>query len=451
MMISVKGVVFFIYVCSFYFFVKCGCCYNKHSTNDKDSINCEDKKDDNKKDERKDDDKIISDIKEISGYKFNNSSNLFHMTDEYKSKIDNVLGNIGEENRIFIQSDTEGKLFSIYYGLFIAGIITKIDTSKKIYYDIKTGDFSDNCEKKDLWINYVEINKDFKGTYIHCGDILDRCQKTNGCMDCLLLLLYIKKQLKDHVKLICGNHEIMINYTVKNCCKKSDILTTIVAQALKKGWLKYIDDIKIGYDDFILTHKELTIRDIFRIYNFVKELRGEKLKYDINELKNIVKKLDEYDISNTMYHDLGIGDDFTKAIFDVKNDFNKLFSNFIYNNVDKKGINSDIAKYFEHCRKDDVIVNKNDIDLEDHIGSLGKQICGHIHMEYNECYFKKSKILYVDNYSTSYTNGTSGDFRMNLHIIDKTIDIENDKIVCIFNKSSDNFKIYDIKTNKYVC
>ena len=444
-MISVKDVVFFIYVCSSYFFVNCGCCYNKHSTNDKDSINCEDKKDD-----KKDDDKVIGDIKEISGYKFNNSSNLFHMTDEYKSKIDNVLCNISEENRIFIQSDTEGKLFSIYYGLFIAGIITKIDTSKKIYYDIKTGDFSDNCEKKDLWINYVEINKDFKGTYIHCGDILDRCQKTNGCMDCLLLLLYIKKQLKDHVKLICGNHEIMINYTVKNCCKKSDILTTIVAQALKKGWLKYIDDIKIGGEDFILTHKELTNNDIFRIYVFAKTLKSKNLEYKEDELQDINKKLNRYQIENTIHNDFDIGDDFTKAIFDVKNEFNKLFSNFIYNTVDEKGINSDIAKYFEHCGKD-VIVNQDKIDLEDHKGSLGKQICGHIHREYNECYFKKSKILYVDNYSTSYTNGTSGDFKMNLHIIDKTIDIENDKIICIFNKSSDNFKIYDIKTCKYVC
>ena len=445
-MISVKSVVFFIYVCSSYFFVKCGCCYNKHSTNDKDSINCED----NKKDDKKDDDKIIGDIKEISGYKFNNSSNLFQMTDEYKSKIDNVLGNIGEENRIFVQSDTEGKLFSIYYGLFIAGIISKIDTSKKIYYDIDAGDFNDNCEKKDLWINYVEINNDFKGTYIHCGDILDRCQKTNGCMDCLLLLLYIKKQLKDHVKLICGNHEIMINYTVKNCCKKSDILTTIVAQALKKEWLKYIDDIKIGNEDFILTHKELTNNDIFRIYVFAKTLKSKNLEYKEDELQDINKKLNRYQIENTIHNDFDIGDDFTKAIFDVKNDFNKLFSNFIYNNVDKKGINSDIAKYFEHCGKD-VIVNQDKIDLEDHKCSLEKQICGHIHREYCECYFKKSKILYVDNYSTSYINGTSGDFRMNLHIIDKTIDIENDKIVCIFNKSSDNFKIYDIKTNKYVC
>ena len=452
MMISVKGVVFFIYICLFYFFVNGKCCYDKHITKNEDSVNYKENKDKENKDDdiNRDKDKVIGDIKEISRYKFNNSSNLFQMTDGYKSKIDKVLNNVDEGNRIFIQSDTEGKLFSIYYGLFIAGIISKIDTCKKIYYDIDTGDFSDNCEKKDLWINHVEINKNFKGTYIHCGDILDRCQNTNGCIDCLLLLLYIKKQLPDHVKLICGNHEIMTDYPTKNCCKKGDILTTIVAQALKKEWLKYIDDIKIGGDDFILTHKELTNNDFFRIYKFVKELRDKDLKYEKKELDEIVDKIDKYEISNTNYNDFGIGNDFTKEIVKVENEFNKLFSNFIYNNVDKKGINSDIAKYFEHCGYDG-IVNKNQIDLKYHKGSLKKQICGHIHMKYDNCYFKNSKILYVDNYSTSDSDGTSGDFKMNLHIIDKSKDIENDKIVCIFNKSSDNFKIYDIKTNKYVC
>ena len=327
--------------------------------------------------------------------------------DESKLKdIVNEVKKVNEEDRIFIQSDTEGKVFNIISTLQIAKIID-INKPITVYYNFNNGNFEKNKSKNSIELKLFEVNKNFNGTYIHLGDIVDRCTGNHQCLKSLLFLLYIKQELGDKVKLICGNHELTDYFRLGNpgcnCCYNvRDIITLIVFRAISNGQIKYLDKIKIGTPDYILTHKVLYKEDIDQIKHFLKNKMEEK-----KDLKN-------YDIYQ---------------LIDVVNDnFKKYFTNF-FNIKD----NLDIYEYSYFY---DQLYNQ--IVIGDRVGNnynicLDNQICGHDHHEINECYIKGKNILFVDNFSYDINKDYNKIITSNIHFFDKTKELINHKIFYIKN------------------
>lgn len=91
-----------------------------------------------------------------------------------------------------------------------------------------------------------------------------------------MLILYIKQELRDKVKLICGNHELLYETMPWcNCCnlwndeKRITFITRLIClTAISKGQIQYLDKIKIGKTNYILTHKVLYEQDIDQIKRF---------------------------------------------------------------------------------------------------------------------------------------------------------------------------------------
>jgi len=326
--------------------------------------------------------------------------------DENKLKdIVNEVKKVNEEDRIFIQSDTEGKVFNIISTLQIAKIID-INKPITVYYNFNNGNFEKNKNEKSIELKLFEVNKKFVGTYIHLGDIVDRCTGDHQCLKSLLFLLYIKQELGDKVKLICGNHELTDYFRLGNpgcnCCYNvRDIITLIVFRAISNGQIKYLDKIKIGTPDYILTHKVLYKEDIDQIKYFLMNKMKEK------------KDLKDYNIYQ---------------LIDVVNDnFKKYFTDF-FNIKD----NIDIYQY-SSCF--DQLYNQ--IVIGDRVEKLGynicldNQICGHDHHEINKCYIKNKNILFVDNYSFDLT--TYEKPMVNIHFFNKNQELSNHKIFNIIN------------------
>ena len=232
--------------------------------------------------------------------KINVMNNVIDIT-EYKideNKLKNVIDKVNkvkEEYRIFIQSDTEGKVFNINSTLQIAKIID-INKPINIYYNFENGKFENNKSENSICLKLFAVNKNFKGTYIHLGDIVDRCTGNHQCLKSLLYLLYLKQELGEKVNLICGNHELTDYFKCGNvncdCCYDiRDYITLIVFKAISNGQIKYLDKIKIGTTDYILTHKIIYKKDIDQIKYFLKNKMNEKTdlkNYDIIQLINVV-------------------------------------------------------------------------------------------------------------------------------------------------------------------
>ena len=402
----------FNYYCDTYYNYK-----NKKDIENK--VNLSEKNDikNNKKYDNKNKEKIIKNIDmnkisfDITKYKINEN--------ELKNIIDEVK-NVNEENRVFIQSDTEGKVFNIISTLQIANII---DVNKPItvYYNINNGKFENDKSENSIELKLFKVNKKFKGTYIHLGDIVDRCTGNYQCLKSLLLLLYIKQELEDKVKLICGNHELTDYFKLGNrgcdCCYNiRNLITLIVFKAISKGQIKYLDKIKIVTTDYILTHKVLYKEDINKIKYFLKNKMEEK------------KDLKDYDIY--------------KLIDIVNYNFKKYFTNF-FNIKD----NIDIYDYsfcFDQL--------SNQIVIDERVDNLGydicleNQICGHDHHKINECYIKDKNILFVDNFSFDLKTYITKKYQkpmVNIHFFNKNEKLTDHKIFNIIqNENNLDITIY---------
>ena len=415
----------------------------KEDKEDKKKENC--KKDDDKKDDIKEDPliekrkeyfentKVIKEqytlcdkIQDLTKYKIDN--------DEILKDVIKEVNKVNEEDRIFIQSDTEGKVFNIISALQIAKIID-INIPITVYYNFYNGNFEKNESENSIELKLFEVNKNFKGTYIHLGDIIDRCNGDHQCLKSLLLILYIKQELRDKVKLICGNHELMY-YSLQRYCecfdhynkdfndneKKINFITRLIClTAISKGQIQYLDQIKIGNTNYILTHKVLYEQDIDQIKRFLKERMNVK-----TDLKN-------YDIYD---------------LIDVVNDnFKKYFCDFFYNYDKNKTRYHNIIEYttlFDHINGNIVIGDRveNNYDI-----CLNKQICGHDHHKIEECYINKKNILFVDNYSYDEETWEKEKYQkllVNIHFFDKNEKLTKHKAFNIINdKDNLDIKITD--------
>ena len=371
---------------------------------------------------------------DLTKYKIDNDE--FKNNNNLKKIFEEVNKVVNEEDRIFIQSDTEGKVFNITSALQIANII---DTKNPIivYYNFYNGNFEKNESENSIKLKLFEVNKNFNGTYIHLGDIVDRCNGDYQCLKSLLLILYIKQKLGNKVKLICGNHELMyINcQPACDCCyhnpwgdgddKRIHFITRLIClTAISKGQIQYLDQIKIGKINYILTHKVL--------YNKDNKKDVEQIKYFLQNKMNVKTDLKNYGI-----YDL---------IKVVNDNFKKYFCDFFYN-YDKKNKtkNSGIIEYtypFDHLytesnpKKEEHIVFGNRIKYVGYDNCLKNQICGHDHHEIGECYIEQMNILFVDNYSfvlETYKQAGHQKPMVNIHFFDKNEELSKHKAFNIIN------------------
>ena len=335
--------------------------------------------------------------------------------DKLKDVI-NEVNKVNEKDRIFIQSDTEGKVFNIISALQVANIID-INKQITVYYNFYNGNFEKEQRENSIKLKLFEVNKNFNGTYIHLGDIIDRCNGDHQCLKSLLLILYIKQELGDKVKLICGNHELMYyngQYFCDCCFIDSDeniifITRLICLTAISKGQIQYLDKINIGSTNYILTHKVLYKEDINKIKDFLKDKMKEK------------KDLKDYDIYD---------------LIDVVNyNFKKYYCDFFYKyDKNKTTIRNifDNTSLFDHINGKIVIGDrvKNNYDI-----CLDNQICGHDNHKIGECYIKDKNILFLDNYS--FDEETFSKPMSNIHFFNKKEEVNKHKIfqiVCYNNK-----------------
>ena len=348
----------------------------------------------------------------LNNNKKNNSKINYIDINKYKNKLKYVLDEISkieEYNRIFIQSDTEGKKFNILSMLQIAGIID-INKPITVYYNIYTGNFNESSiNEDDIEVKFFEVNKNFKGTYIHLGDIVDRCNGEDGCIYSLLYLLYVKKILSDKIKLICGNHELNY-YDIQDecmCCRyKKNVILKIIFRAISEGEIKYFDSIEIGGIKYILTHKVVSSLDIGKIKSFIKD--------------NVTDKIDlgKFDFYGLMEY--------------VNNIFKNKFREYIERNKDnfEKLETYDLisfSKDYDQASNGFIVNSYRSTDL-DFIKSykgyfLSNQICGHDHHYIYNCYIPTSNILYVDNYSSDVNNNPM----VNIHFFDKNQELNKHK------------------------
>ena len=337
--------------------------------------------------------------------------------DKLKDVNEEVNKVVNEEDRIFIQSDTEGKVFNIISALQIAGII---DINKEIivYYNFYNGKFEKNKNENSIELKLFKVNKDFKGTYIHLGDIVDRCNGEYQCLKSLLLILYIKQELGDKVKLICGNHELMYSGAQPLCAcidgypfadgeKRINFITRLIClTAISKGQIQYLDEIEIGDTVYILTHKVLYQDDIKQIKDFLKESMKEE------------KELDNYGTSDLIKV---VNDNFKKCFCGIFDNYKK----------DEKYVDEIIEKtsMFEHVNGQIVIGDR--VGRRGYLSCLKNQICGHDHHEIGECYIENMNILFVDNFS--FDLETSSKPMVNIHFFDKNKELSKHKAFNIIN------------------
>lgn len=94
-------------------------------------------------------------IQDLTKYKIDN--------DEILKDVIKEVNKVNEEDRIFIQSDTEGKVFNIISALQIANIIY-INNPITVYYNFYNGNFEKNKSENSIELKLFEVNKNFKGT-----------------------------------------------------------------------------------------------------------------------------------------------------------------------------------------------------------------------------------------------------------------------------------------------
>lgn len=370
---------------------------------------------------------------------------LFEKIFESNSKeINQYLENIDEKNRIYGVSDTEGKYFIMYAWLRLSGMVEKFNFNEPEYieYDIEKDIFIDNKKligtyrkyrqelRKDKYkdVFYDEVNKimrfpklkiknEWSSTCIHLGDILDRGK--HGTI-CLLTLLYLKDYLNKNINnksnnliLVLGNHEIhrysKHYFDILGSDEKKDLLIDIVCKWIEKGQIKFFDKIKIGGQDVLLTHREISKQTAQMLFD--KKIFGN---FDIQEAKNFLLHVD---------------------------DMNKHF----IENPQKKTIDCD--KWIE-------------VDKNDTTNIFLSQLCGHYHHGLRKgrgrfvnkgrdgyFFFDKKNgnfICYFDNFSTTEYIGIYGPSTANIHVLDKSKKVdENGDLVFEFKDTTDNFHIFN--------
>ena len=341
---------------------------------------------------------------------------------------------IDEYNRVFIQSDTEGKLFNILIALYIAGIIDLFEI-QIVYYDFLTGNFEVNKPKGKLYLelHIFKINEKSKVTYIHLGDIVDRCGDRKECLISLLTLLYVKQVLGDKIKLICGNHEIGMNYVdnYSDCCSTiKPLIMLIVFKAIAKGQIVFFDNIKIGKNECTLTHKVLFEDDIEHIKNFICNktmLELNKIHYKISELREInknnekdqeiknilslvcekeyeMKEIKDFNVNkgnieillksvNTLFKKHG------ESFFELINEKNSSCGEEFLNTLCEHFSIYNVAAKFPEERKNDKIVGDTRANIKNLDCALPNQYGGHDHLSLESAYSTKTNVQVVDNCS----------------------------------------------------
>ena len=360
----------------------------------------------------------------------------------------NIISPVKEEDRIYIQSDIEGKYEVLLSVLKLANIVN-IDEKIDVFYNFITGKFEDKNPGDNLSIklNIFKVNKDFKGTYINIGDIVDRCAGNNNCLKTLLLILYIKQELGDKIKLICGNHEIgwycNDDNPECNCCKNiKDLITLICYKAISLGQIKFFDNIEIGGKKYVLSHKI--------IYHNNDGTREFKIIFKYID-KNRYKDLDNFD--KYIDKDHCLTEEGFKILDEFNSKFKENFTNFI-SKINAYTYDTNLLRYFIFNYEDNLdyfeIVDYDHRYDEDKLQNTVKNIIknsinGHDHHDYKKCYNKDINILIADN--RSHIDDDLDNYRSNIHFIDKSEDIINDKIIKITKKKT---KIYDLENDKYI-
>ncbi len=303
---------------------------------------------------------------------------------------------------IFIVSDTEGKFFNIYSVLRTSGLIKPYDSEKKpkIFYNTQNNAFEDESKgDKSFSIPLFEINEHCKNKLIHCGDI---CDKGKNSIPCLLVLLYVKKILKDNVILIIGNHELFYYGSYRDEASKQPI----VFNAIKNNLMKFFGRIRIGNTSFLLTHKEVVEEDFTGIK---KAINGDDILLFNDYVKNVI---------NEVYKE-------GKCFYKHKE-----------------------IKELEVCYDNPGDLLNNKIIPYTHETSLNNQICGHIHHRVEHlvkgaiehgCYFENKNILYVDNYSTDkYNDGSSGASQVHIHTFNSDEEVKQDTVLRITDRKENS-------------
>jgi len=350
--------------------------------------------------------------------------------DEYPK----ILNDMKQGEKIFIQSDTEGRFSNIFS---ILKRINIIDTNKtcKRYYNFLNGKFQ-TCINEDIpyiTLNLFEVINNFKGKYFHLGDIIDRCgSKQHECLLSLLFLIYLKQELPNNVNLICGNHELTCYFNDKEslCCQDiKPLLTHIVFKAIANGQIKFFDTITLGKERYILTHKVIYKDDIRKLSQFISNYNFFTFEKDKNieticnskcyygkALENLALLENKKDIDFTaelvnITKDIKPEDN----IYTLMENINKLFElHFRYYFAEiypkKEFFNNltDFVNKMYFYSKDFNVLNPNKkesimdgtrVREKGYENCVNNQIAGHDHHDIFSYVIKRENILFVDNYS----------------------------------------------------
>ena len=350
--------------------------------------------------------------------------------DEYPK----ILNDMKQGEKIFIQSDTEGRFSNIFS---ILKRINIIDTNKtcKRYYNFLNGKFQTyiNEDIPYITLNLFEVINNFKGKYFHLGDIIDRCgSKQHECLLSLLFLIYLKQELPNNVNLICGNHELTCYFNDKEslCCKDiKPLLTHIVFKAIANGQIKFFDKITLGKERYILTHKVIYKDDIQKLSQFISNYNFFTFKKDKN-IETICNSKCYYGkaLENLALLENKKDIDFTAELVNITKDIkpedniytlmeciNKLFElHFKYYFAEiypkKEFFNNltDFVNKMYFYSKDFNVLNPNKkesimdgtrVREKGYENCVNNQIAGHDHHDIFSYVIKRENILFVDNYS----------------------------------------------------
>ncbi len=373
--------------------------------------------------------------------------NFESIFEKHQDEILQKMNAVPEAQRIFAESDTEGKFFNIYALLRLSGAIEKFDWRKPqfVEFDIVSKTFQDKPqgryaaykqfssaeEYKKIWVSEdgkriripkFTFNKNFKGKILHLGDFVDRGRNS---VPGFLTMLYAKEQLGDKCHLIVGNHELYPDLPHKTVEENvySRIEYDLVSELTQHYWdqkkMKFFDTILIGGKPVLLTHVEISAH-----------LTASDQFYDVFEKRHGV--------------DFFTDKDFLDNIESLETTV-------------RQKVNVNLEKWYRQWLED-IPGNVNDENKSIFIS----QMCGHLHhpveadkiVKANKSgqintrkgyFFKKDDktILYLDNYSTtSDIGGLFGFSKADIHLIDAGKELNGDTVFRFVDKDSDNFKIF---------
>lgn len=363
----------------------------------------------------------------------NVEENILIKDNTEKDKYLKILNDIEKGEKIFIQSDTEGRFSNILFVLKRIGIINTEKTWLR-YYNFLNGKFQTDIDKDipHIPLNLFEVISNFKGGYYHVGDWIDRCgSKYHECLLSLLFLIYLKQELPNNVNLICGNHELSC-YLEKesSCCSDiKPLLTHIVFKAIANGQIKFFDEVKLGKETYILTHKVIYTDDISRLsrfifnYQFLTLKKNKNIKKSCNpkccyekSIKNLALLENKKDINyNTELTNIKSNVILENNIFIIMENINKLFKlHFMYYFAEiypKKKCFNNLTDFVNKMyiysnefnilnpNKDESIMDGTRVKIKGYENCINNQIAGHDHHPISDYFIKEKNLYFVDNCS----------------------------------------------------